>query len=92
MDGAYCCKRDEKSVCRVKLFAYHPFTHDVLEDVAFGKEGYWRFYPSIMVNAQKDLVIGFSETGTHTYPGAYFTGRRDSDPLGLSTSVPLKED
>jgi hypothetical protein len=75
----------------ISYLRINPFTYEVLEDVAFGKEGYWRFYPAIMANADKDLVIGFSETGKHTYAGAYFTGRHESDPVGLSASVPLKE-
>ncbi|MFI5251198.1 MAG: T9SS type A sorting domain-containing protein [Bacteroidota bacterium] len=75
----------------ISYLRINPFTHTVLEDVSLGKKGYDRFYPSIMVNKDHDLIIGYSESGAQSYAGAFFTGRRESDPPGLAPSTPLKE-
>ena len=40
------------------------------------------FMPSIAVNAAGDAVMGFSGSSENQYAGAYFTGRRWSDPPG----------
>ncbi|HRX86738.1 MAG TPA: immunoglobulin domain-containing protein, partial [Phycisphaerae bacterium] len=38
------------------------------------------FFPSIMVNARGDALLGFSGTSATQYAGAYFTGRNRFDP------------
>ncbi len=40
------------------------------------------FMPSIAVNANGNVALGFSGSSPDQYPGAYFTGRRVSDPPG----------
>ncbi len=74
----------------IRYLRINPFTNTLKEDVIFGQEGYWYFYPALMVDKFKDLVITYSRSSLTEYVGAYLCGRRDSDPPGLSTSVPLK--
>ncbi len=40
------------------------------------------FFPSIMVNAAGDAVMGFTGSSASQYAGCYYTGRLASDPLG----------
>ncbi|MGD8453424.1 MAG: hypothetical protein PVJ57_16550 [Phycisphaerae bacterium] len=40
------------------------------------------FFPSIMVNADGDVVMGFTGSDANQYAGCYVTGRRATDPLG----------
>ncbi|MEE8385872.1 MAG: hypothetical protein V3S01_08145 [Dehalococcoidia bacterium] len=41
------------------------------------------FFPSIMVNAGGDVIMGFSGADSLHYAGAYYTGRKADDPPGL---------
>lgn len=40
------------------------------------------FFPTIMVNTNDDVVMGFSGTCSGQYAAAYYTGRLSSDPTG----------
>lgn len=75
----------------VRYVKFDPFAKKALEDVAFGASGYWYFYPAIAVNKNHDLLVTYSRSGRTEYPGAYISGRKKSDPAGLSTSVTMKE-
>jgi len=49
------------------------------------------FFPTIMVNANGDVVMGFSGTCSGQYAAAYYTGRLGSDPPGaMAPPVLLK--
>lgn len=74
----------------VHYVRFDPFTATNLEDVAMGIDGYWHFYPTIMADQDKNLVLGYSRSGINEYIGAYLSGRKDTDPPGLSPSVVLK--
>lgn len=74
----------------LRYLRINPFTNTLKEDVILGKEGIWYFYPALMVDKFKNLVLTYSKSSLTEYVGAYLCGRRDSDPPGLSTSVPLK--
>lgn len=39
---------------------------------------YWYYYPSLAVNSQNDMVIGFSGSKDTEYIGAFYSGRRAS--------------
>jgi len=41
------------------------------------------FFPSIMVNADGDVVMGFSGSNSDQYAAAYYTGRLANDPPGV---------
>ncbi|MDB5173968.1 MAG: Hemolysin-type calcium-binding repeat family protein [Phycisphaerales bacterium] len=49
------------------------------EDIAVGT---WTYMPSIAVDGAGDMAIGFSASGDNLLAGAYYTGRRASDPAG----------
>jgi hypothetical protein len=50
------------------------------------------FFPSIMVNANGDAIMGFSGSHAGQYAAAYYTGRLSSDPPGeMATPVLYKE-
>ncbi len=48
--------------------------------------GCYTFFPSIAVNSSNDACIGFSASASTIYPGAYYTGRVSSDPLGYTVN------
>jgi len=75
----------------VRYVKFNPFAKKVIEDVAFGAAGYWYFYPAIAVNKNQDILVTYSRSGLTEYPGAYVSGRKKNDPLGLSSSVTMKE-
>ena len=49
------------------------------EDIAPGTH---TFYPSIAVDASGNVGIGFAASAPTIFPGAYYTGRKASDPAG----------
>nr|NIR63420.1 hypothetical protein [candidate division Zixibacteria bacterium]NIT58985.1 hypothetical protein [Fodinibius sp.]NIW45563.1 hypothetical protein [Gammaproteobacteria bacterium]NIS47223.1 hypothetical protein [candidate division Zixibacteria bacterium]NIU13524.1 hypothetical protein [candidate division Zixibacteria bacterium] len=63
----------------------------VIEDVAFGADDFWYFYPAVMVDDSHHLTMVFSRSGFSEYVGAGYTGRFDTDPPGLAPSTLLKE-
>ena len=75
----------------VRYVRINPFQSTTVEDVAMGLAGYWHIYPSIMVDQDKNLMITFCRSNIFEYMGAYATGRKASDPLGLAPSVTLRE-
>jgi hypothetical protein len=66
-------------------------TNTAIEDVAFGAEGFWYFFPAITVNPDGNVAITFSRSGLTEYAGGYFTWRLDSDSPGLRSSVAIQE-
>lgn len=62
-----------------------------IEDVALGANGFYYLYPAVMVDEDNNLVMVFTRSADTEYAGAAYTGRKDSDPPGLSPSVLLKE-
>lgn len=59
------------------------------EDIATGT---FTTFPSIAVNADEDVVVGFSASAPTIYAGAYFATREVSDPAGfMGNSVTVKE-
>lgn len=53
------------------------------EDIAAGT---YTTFPSIAVNADEDVVVGFSASAPSIYAGAYFADRQASDPAGFMGS------
>ena len=68
----------------------NPFTNTNIEDVRLGLDGYWHFYPAIMVDVNKNVLISFNRSGVSDYIGAFVTGHRSTDPPGLSPSTLIK--
>ena len=49
------------------------------EDIATGT---YTFFPSVAVDAQDNMAIGFSASAPDIFPGAYYTARLATDPVG----------
>lgn len=47
------------------------------------------FFPSIAVNDENRVAIGFSAAGTSLYPGSFYTTRSADDPPGTTRQVRL---
>ncbi len=74
----------------VRYIRYNPYTGVATEDAALGLTGYWHYYPVPMVDGDNNLVIAYSMSSVNDYPGVWMTGRKDTDPAGLSPSVVVK--
>jgi hypothetical protein len=61
-----------------------------LEDVAFGADGFWYYYPAVQPDGSGNLVMAFTRSGASEYASARYTGRRSSDPPGLMPSALFK--
>jgi hypothetical protein len=56
------------------------------EDIAAGT---YTFFPSIAVNSDGDVGIGFSASSATTYAGSYYTWRQDGDAAGTTRGSQL---
>ncbi len=74
----------------IRYLRINQFTNSVLEDVAFGADGYWYYYPTIMADVDKNIAMAFSRSSLTEYPAAYMTWRLSNDPPGLRPSVLLQ--
>jgi len=82
---------DENSIyARTNYTRIDVATQTAVEDVAFGADGFWYYYPAATVDANKNLYITFTRSGENEYASARYLGRRDSDPVELQTSALLK--
>jgi hypothetical protein len=61
----------------------------VLEDVAFGADGCWLYYPAIMADTSSNMVMVYNQSCTDEYIGIRYTGRTTMD-VGLQPSAELK--
>jgi len=68
----------------------NPFVDTLMEEVTYAQNGYWYFYPAMMVDQNRNVAITFNRSSTSEYVGAFLTGRREEDPPGLSQSVLVK--
>ncbi len=81
----------DSAYAAVRYVRINPHTSTNLEDVAMGAEGFWHAYPALMVDADKNIIITYSRSGLTEYPGAFVAGHKDTDPPGLSPSIPLAQ-
>ena len=49
------------------------------EDIAAGT---YTFFPSIAVDQNGNMGIGFAASAASIFPGAYYTGQETTDPIG----------
>lgn len=61
-----------------------------IEDVAFGKDNFWYYYPAVMVDSNNNLFIGFTRSGLTEFASGRYTGRLVTDAPGLQASALLK--
>ncbi|RMG67248.1 MAG: hypothetical protein D6715_05235, partial [Calditrichaeota bacterium] len=74
----------------IRYLRIQPSGNKVLEEVIYGSDGFWYFYPTLMLDRQKNVYVGFSRSSLNEYAGAWYTGRRASDPPGLAPSQVLQ--
>lgn len=65
-------------------------TNTAVEDIAFGSPSFFHYYPAIAVNQNQDLLITYSRSSSTEYIGAFFAYKLNSDPPGLTGSVPIQ--
>ena len=65
-------------------------TNTTVEDISFGAASYFHYYPAIAVNQNQDMVITYSRSSSAEYIGAFFAYKLNSDPPGLTGSVPIQ--
>ncbi|MHC4093431.1 MAG: T9SS type A sorting domain-containing protein, partial [Planctomycetota bacterium] len=61
----------------------------VLEDVSWGSDNCWLFFPAITADALSNMVLVYNQSCTDEYASIRYTGRRPTDP-GLQPSAQLK--
>jgi hypothetical protein len=74
----------------IRYLRINAVTGIVREDVAFGADGYWYYFPTIIADAHQNAAITFSRSSLTENPGAYMTWRLATDPPGLRPSVLLQ--
>ncbi|HLX12487.1 MAG TPA: choice-of-anchor D domain-containing protein [Bacteroidota bacterium] len=74
----------------ISYLKINPYAGTNLEDIAFGENNAWHYYPNIMVNKNHDLMFTYTRSSPSEYPSAYFTGRRVTDAPGVDADVVLK--
>ncbi len=65
-------------------------TATAMEDVFFGADGFWYYYPAVMVDANNNLTMVVNRSGLNEYAGIRYTGRLNNDAPGLQPSAQLK--
>lgn len=67
-----------------------PLTSSVIQEgVVDGGAGISYYYPSIAVNDNHDVALGFSGSSSTSFISAYYTGRTSTDPLNTMQTVAL---
>lgn len=61
----------------------------LLEDVAFGRDDCWLYYPAVTADASDNMTMVYNQSCTDEYIGIRYTGRRPAD-IGLRPSELLK--
>lgn len=51
----------------------------LLEDVAFGRDGCWLYYPAVTADANGNMSMVYNQSCTDEYIGIRYTGRRPGD-------------
>lgn len=73
----------------VRYLKFNTNTNEAVEDGAMGLDGFWHFYPSLMLDKDDNVVITYSRSGLTEYIGAFFTTRLNSMPPNLLTGSKL---
>ena len=61
-------------------------SNSIDEDVTFGEDGSYYLYPAVMPDADDNVILTFTRSGSSEYAGAAFAGRQAGDPPGISPS------
>ncbi len=87
--AAHTVGYDGRAACG--WYQIDPLAGTIVQSGTVTEPGMHYYFPSIMVNAEEDVVLGFSGSNENQYVGGYFTGRRAEDPPGeMSAPMLLK--
>jgi len=75
----------------LKYFVVDINTIAVVEQVEQGAEGFFYFYPAIVVDQDHNLAITYSRSADTEYIGSYYSTKLGTDPAGLSPSKVMIE-
>ena len=73
----------------VRWYEIDPLTLTVVQSGTVSDPERWYYMPSIAVNSEKDVLVGFSGSNANEYAGAYVAGRRSTDPPGEMSPAQL---
>lgn len=73
----------------IAWYKIDPVTMSVVDQGRISDPNRWYYMPSIAVNANGDMAIGFSGSSAGEYASAYYALRRVSDPPGTTSSPTL---
>jgi hypothetical protein len=73
----------------VAWYRINPVSMTVQEQGRIGDASRWYAYPSIAVNQDNDVAIGFSGSSASEYASAFYTMRKSSDTPGTMRPVSL---
>ncbi len=75
----------------VHWFQINPTSGALIQQGVYGAKALHYFYPSVMPDANGNMILVFSRSGTNEYGSIYYSGRKATDPLGqLQGSTRLK--
>jgi len=75
----------------IQYFVVDIKSNSIDEQVEFGADGYFYYYPAIAVDKDHNFAITYSRTASNDFVGAYYSTKRSTDPPGLSESKVIKE-
>ncbi|MBN2562950.1 MAG: hypothetical protein JXQ75_18660, partial [Phycisphaerae bacterium] len=76
----HCISYSGRAACR--WYKINASTRVVADYGTVSDSSLYYFFPSIMVNDEEDVVMGFTGSNADQYAGAYYTGRLSTDPAG----------
>src|SRR5262249_22078184 len=78
-------------VSAIRFFQINPVTAHVLQEITFGQDKLFYYYPAVMPDSHGNVTIVFNRSGLSEFAGIRFTGRKATDPPGtLQTGAVLK--
>lgn len=81
-------KNPTDSTSAIHYLKFDVTTATAVEDVVYGSAGYWYCYPTVMVDKEQNMTIGFSRSGVTDYIGAYYACKKTTDAsLGASKTL-----
>jgi len=64
-------------------------TQPTIQEGRVSNPSLWYYFPSIAVNADESVAVGFTGSGSASEAGAYYTGRKSTDPAGTMDAPTL---
>lgn len=80
-----------QTAANIRYFKLDVGTNTIVESVEYGTPGMYHIYPAISVDKNRNILINCSRSSLNDYIGAYYVGRRASDPPGLSSAYELQK-